>query len=236
MRKHVAVLALVAVAIALTGCGGSSKSSGQPGDTTPGNTTKSGDNNGSGGNDNLSKLLAKAKAATYKVTYQSDNESFTIAQDPPKFSFVQGDSATYINEDGSAVSCSGTGSTASCTKLPGTGEALKTGLTAGLGAFAALFVSQAANIPGLVDIKTTDETIAGRDAACATIDAGNLGALSAAIKGSYTVCVDKETGIMLQTKSDSGSGSTNDITATDFTNPTDADFTPPATPSTIPGQ
>ena len=41
---------------------------------------------------------------------------------------------------------------------------------------------------------------------------------------------------MLQTKADSGTGSTEDITATDFGEPTDADFTPPATPSTIPGQ
>ena len=80
------------------------------------------------------------------------------------------------------------------------------------------------------------EQVAGRDAACATIDAGNLGALSAALKGSYSVCIDKETGIMLQAKADSGSGSTEDITATDFGEPTAADFTPPATPSTIPGQ
>ena len=120
--------------------------------------------------------------------------------------------------------------------MPGTGAALKTGLTAGLGAFAALFLSQSSGIPGLVNIKTTDETIAGRDASCATIDAGSLGALASVIKGSYTVCIDKETGMMLQTKSDSGTGSTEDVTATDVGEPTDADFTPPATPNTLPGQ
>jgi hypothetical protein len=239
MRRYVAVLALVAVGLA--GCGGSGKSSTKAGDTSPDDksASTSGDDGGSGGGDSeFSKLLAKTKAAKYKVTYQSGaDEAFTIAQDPPRFSYIQGDSATYITEDGSAVSCSGTGSEATCTQLPGSGETLKTSLTTGLGAFAALFLIQAGSgIPGLLDIKTTDKQIAGRDAACATIDSSTLGALGAAIKGSYSVCVDKETGIMLQTKADSGSGSTEDITATDFSEPTDADFTPPATPNTVPGQ
>ena len=231
MRKHLAVVGLVVVAIGFAGCGGSSTPSSKA--SGSGNTTGK-----NGGDDELSKLLEKTKSAKYKVTYQSGNdEAFTIAQDPPLFSYVQGDSATYVLKDDSAVSCSGTGSTATCTQLPGGGATMKTGLTAGLGAFAALFLSQSGTgIPGLLNVKTTNKEVAGRDAACATIDAGSLGALSAALKGSYSVCIDKETGIMLQTKADSGNGSTDDITATAFSEPTEADFTPPATPSTIPGQ
>lgn len=248
MRKHVAVLVVVAVAIAFVGCGGSSKSSTQPGGTSPGDTSSAnttaksgGGNNGSNGagNSALSELLAKTKAATYKVTYTSgaQDQPFTIAQDPPRFSYIQGDSSTYVLADGSAVSCSGSGSSATCSTLPGGAAAFKTGLTTAFGAMGALFLSAAGSgIPGLLDIKTTDEKVAGRDASCATIDGSTLGALGGAIKGSYKVCVDKETGVMLQTKADSGTGTSDDITATDFSEPTDADFTPPATASTIPGQ
>ena len=200
----------------------------------PGNLGSS----GGGGSDEISKLLAKTKEAKYKVTYESGNDKpITIAQDPPRFSYVQGDSSTYVTADGSAVSCSGTGSAATCTKLPGNGASVIQSLSASFGSLATLFLSEAGKgIPGLANIKTTDKKIAGRDAACATIDSSTLGVLGAAIKGSYSVCIDKKTGIMLQTKSDDGSGSTGDLTATDFGTPTDADLTPPATPSSIPGQ
>jgi hypothetical protein len=232
MRKHVAVLALVAVAVALAGCG-NSESSGAPGNPASGNLGSS----GGGGSDEISKLLAKTKEAKYKVTYESGNDKpITIAQDPPRFSYVSGDSASYVLADGSAVSCSGKGSSATCTALPG-GDAIKTMMTTVYGAVGSFLLSDAGNgIPGLLNIKTTDKKIAGRDAACATIDSSALGVLSAVIKGSYTVCIDKQTGIMLQTKSDDGSGSTSDLTAIDFGAPTDADLTPPATTSTIPGQ
>ena len=100
-----------------------------------------------------------------------------------------------------------------------------------------MFLTEAGKgIPGLGDIKTNDEEIAGRDASCATIDSSTFGALGAAFKGSYSVCIDKATGVMLRVKSSDGSGSSDDITATDFGDPSDDDFTPPATPVTIPGQ
>lgn len=233
MRKHIAVLALGALALTLAGCGDSDKPSGGAFNTGPGDT-------GSGGGDSeISKLLAKTKAATYKVTYQSgDDDPFTVAQDPPRFAYSSGDSATYVTADGAAVSCSGSGSSETCTELPGSGDTYKTVLGTAFGAAGALFLSAAGTaIPGLADIKTSDGKVAGRDAVCATIDGGILGALGGEdVKGSYSVCVDQETGVMLELNSDNGAGSTTKITATNFGEPTDADFTPPVTPGTVPGQ
>jgi hypothetical protein len=244
MRKHVAVLVVVVIAAAgaLAGCGNSESSgtgnTGSSGSGNAGATTGPGDTGSIGGDSEISKLLAKTKNAKYKVTYQSGSDQpFTIAQDPPRFSYVSGDSSTYVLADNSAVSCSGTGSSATCTKLPGTGDSVRQGLSTSFGALAALFLGgSGTGIPGLANIHTTNKQIAGRDAACVTIDSSTLGALSAALKGSYTICIDKNTGIMLQAKSDNGSGSTTDITATNFGSPTNADLTPPATASTAPGQ
>jgi hypothetical protein len=220
MQKLVAALTLTAIGLA--GCG------------SDGGLNGGGSN---GGGSEFSKLLAKTKAATYKVTYQGGGEPFTIAQDPPRFSFVSGDSATYVLADGSAVSCTGTGPSTSCTDRPGIADSIKQGLTTRLGAIAALFVTEAAQgIPGLGAIKTTEKSIAGRGAACATIDGGILGDLGAAIKGSASVCIDRKTGVILASTADDGNGHVADVRATTFGTPTDADFTPPATPSTNPGQ
>jgi hypothetical protein len=229
MRKLVAVA--VVSAMALAACGGKSSSSGSSNNGSNGGSSKS-------GND-FSSLIAKTNNAKYKVTYQSGSEApFTIAQDPPRFSYTTESSGTYVTADGSAVSCSGTGPTATCTSLPGGGDAIKQGLTTSFGAIGALLVSQAGKgIPGLASIsKTTGKTLAGREAECATIDASSLGVLGAAIgKGSYSVCVDKATGVMLESKTDDGNGHTTDVKATAFGTPSDSDLTPPATPVTIPG-
>jgi hypothetical protein len=220
MRKLVAVLALATVALA--GCGSS--------------TSTGGTGAGSGGGSEFSKLLAKTNAATYKVTYRrGDDTPFTIAQKPPRFSYTSGDSSTYVTADGSAISCSGKGPTATCTAMAGGGDAVKQGLTSLFGALGALFVSEAnQNIPGLESLKSNDKSIAGRDAACAKLDGGILGVLGAAIKASALVCVDKETGVLLESTADDGGGSTASIKATAFGEPTDADLTPPATPITLP--
>ncbi len=231
MRKLLAVA--VVGTLALAACGGgkstSNFSAGKGATTSPG---------AKGGGSDFSSLVAKTSAAKYKVTYQSGTDTpFTIAQDPPRFSYISGDSSTYVTADGSAVSCSGTGPTATCTSIPGSGASIRQGLTSSFGAIGALLVSESGKgIPGLTSVsKTSSQTIAGRDAVCATIDASSLGVLGAAIKGSYTVCVDKATGVMLESRSDDGKGNVSDVKATDFGTPSDADFTPPATPITIPG-
>jgi hypothetical protein len=238
MRRPVAVLALGAVG--LFGCGnGSDKPSANGGSGTTDNGSSNGSNGGSnGGGTGFSELLAKAKAAKYKITYTSGGgDVFTLAQDPPLFAYTTEGSATYVTADGAAVSCSGSGSSPTCTKLPGKGDTYRASLSNVLGAAGALFLGAAgSSIPGLLDIKTSDDKIAGRDAVCATIDGSTLGALGNAIQGSYSVCVDKEVGVMLRVTSDDGSGSSNDITATAFEEPSDADFIPPATPDTVAGQ
>ncbi|HEX4490959.1 MAG TPA: hypothetical protein VH914_07115 [Acidimicrobiia bacterium] len=239
MSKRIAIV-LVAV-LALAACG-SSKSSGS-GDNGSHLPTAPGATNGNGGgtNSGFASLVEQAKNAKYKVTYSSDNRDvFTIAQDPPKFAMIEGDSATYVTADGSSVSCSGTGSAATCTQLPGTGSAIQQGMASAFGAVGQLFVTLAnENLGGLsnfVHIKTTSKSIAGRDAECAALDKSSLGVLGASIgNASYQVCVDKDTGVMLSTKTTDQSGKTDEVTATDFSSPSDSDFTPPATPSTIPG-
>lgn len=218
MRKVLATAVLATLILAACGGGGTSS-------------------NG-GGNDYAS-LVAKGATAKYKITYQNGTQTpFTVAQDPPRFSYGTADSATYVTADGAAVACSGTGASATCTSLPGGGDAVRQGLTGLFGAVGSLFFSQAVkDIPGLGNItKTTSKTIAGRDAICATIDASTLGVLGAVLgDGSYSSCLDKSTGVILQSKADDGKGTIIDIKATDFGTPTDADLTPPATPITIPG-
>jgi hypothetical protein len=227
MRRLVAVTVLAAVALA--GCGSSSSNS----------SNDTGANNGGskGGGNDFASLVAKTSAAKYKVTYQSGSDApFTISQDPPRFSYITDSSATYVTSDGAAVTCSGSGASATCTQMPGSGASIKQGLTSTFGAIGALFVSEAGRgIPGLSSIKTTDKSIAGRDAACATLDGSILGVLGAAIKGSYSVCVDKKTGVMLESKADDGNGKVADIKATAFSDPSDSDLTPPVSPVTIPG-
>jgi hypothetical protein len=228
MRKVLAVA--VVGALALAACG---SSKGAP-SVQGGGTSPSGSN---GGND-FASLVAKTNAATYKVTYQSGSQTpFTISQKGHQFSYVSGGSATYVTADGAAISCSGSGSSATCTSLPGGGDAIKQGLTSAFGAVGALFVSNAGKgIPGLAGItKTSSKTIAGRDAKCVTLDASSLGILGAALgKGSFSVCVDTKTGVMLSSTSDDGNAHVSAVTATAFGDPTVADLTPPATPQTIP--
>ena len=231
MVKRIAVV-IVAV-FALAACGSSSSSgSGNNGGSNTGGSNRD-------GKDDFGSLLSQNKDAKYKVTYTTGSDSpFTIAQDPPRFSYVSGDSSTYVTADGSAVSCSGTGSTATCTKLPGSGSSIQQAMTAGFGAIGALFVENAGKgIPGLGSLATTSgKKIAGRDAECATLDKNSLGVFGAALgSGSYSVCIDKGTGVLLSSKADDGKGNVDEITATSFGQPTDADLTPPATPSTIPG-
>jgi hypothetical protein len=225
MGKRIAVV-LVA-ALALAACGSSSSSG-------------SGGTGGSGGSNDFASLLQQSKTAKYKVTYSRDSGGdITIAQDPPKFALVESGSATYVTADGSAVTCEGSGSSATCTQLPSTsGSSIQQGLSSAFGAIgSALVAATSAGVPGLTNIVSkSGSKIAGRDATCATIDKKSLGIIGSGLPSgaSYSVCVDKDTGVLLSSKSNDGSGNVSSITAKSFASPTAADFTPPATPSTIP--
>ena len=224
MRKLVAVGTLGFVLLAACSKGSSNGSS------------------GGGGSSDFASILAETNAAKYKVTYKSGSATpFTIAQDPPRFSYTSGDASTYVTAAGSVVTCSlgggpPTSGAPACTAMAGAGDSVKQGLISAFGAVGALLVSDAgAGIPGLTKIsRTSAKSIAGRDAICATIDAGILGDLGAGITGSYSVCLDRATGAMLESKSDDGKGHVADVKATAFSTPTDADVTPPAKPISPP--
>jgi hypothetical protein len=49
------------------------------------------------------------------------------------------------------------------------------------------------------------------------------------------VCLDKESGVVLESKADDGDGKALDIKATAYGEPTEADLTPPAAVSSLPG-
>jgi hypothetical protein len=92
--------------------------------------------------------------------------------------------------------------------------------------------------------KTTDKTIAGRDAQCVTFSQKDIlgsvggavaGAAGADLKGSATYCIDKDTGTTLEISGTDDSGKeSNSLVVTKFETPSDSEFTPPATPSTLP--
>jgi hypothetical protein len=226
-RSGVAIGVLIVGLLTLSACG------------SGGSSITGGGGNGANSSNSIATLIARSKSAKYKVTYQSGTDApFTIAQDPPRFSYVSGDSSTFVPATGSAVACTGSGSSATCTDIAGTGDAIRQSLTTSFGTIGAALLSAAGTgVPGLSSItQLSTRKIAGRTAECATLDSASLGVLGAALgKNSYSVCVDKQTGVMLQSKADSGNGSTTEIVATAFSTPTDADFTPPVTPITIPG-
>ena len=60
-------------------------------------------------------------------------------------------------------------------------------------------------------------------------------AFAAAIKGSVTYCVDKDTGVLLLfTTKDADGKTSSSFTVTKYEEPSDSDFTPPATPGSVP--
>jgi len=95
----------------------------------------------------------------------------------------------------------------------------------------------------------TSETIAGRDASCVTYKAADV---IAKLKGlplfknstdnasdydpndSATICIDKQTGFVVKLTATKKGKPQDDLTATAIGEPSDSDFTPPATPETIP--
>jgi hypothetical protein len=188
---------------------------------------------GAGGG--LSSLAEKAAKAVYEVRYQSSGETVVVAQDPPKYSLVQGDVAVYGSGGATYVECSGLGLAATCAELPDAGGQGKQSLAGSFGSVAStLFDALGKAGSSFGGVTMTTATIAGRSARCVSVDSKNLEAvIGDALKGTLTVCADTETGVLLKAHVDSASGTT-DIVATSFGPPTAADFQPPSTPITVP--
>jgi hypothetical protein len=214
---------VVLVSIALGACSGGGKAANRP--QTP---------TSEGGTKDLSSLMAKAATARYKVTYQAGNATIMIAQDPPRYSSIQGNTSVYDTAAGTSVECTGVGVTATCAEIPDAKNLAKQSLAGSFGSVAASLVDalgkSGADFAG---ITTSNKTIAGRSARCVTLDGTKLASIVGdSLKGTTTICADTQTGVLLESHVDSAKG--DDLLATFFGEPSDADFNPPSTPITLP--
>jgi hypothetical protein len=234
MRKFVASCSAVVLAAAvLAACGGSSSKANPPSPSKNGGAS-------SPSNSDLSHLVATANKQKFKIVYtDGSGQSQTYEQDGNGNS-VSGsdDSQTFITKT----------STVSCDKSSGTWECNQSPVSIGgivnpfLGVVTAL-QSQLSALGGRFG-STSSKTIAGRDAQCVTFSekdiVGSVGGAIAkvagkSLKGSATYCIDKQTGATLEVASTNDSGkATTSLLVTKFESPSPSDFTPPATPSTVP--
>jgi len=220
-RVHPVVVVAVACAL-VAGCSGSGAGTSASTTTT---TVAGGD---------FSSLVAKAATARYKVTYQAGATTIMIAQDPPRYSSVQGNTSIYDTAAGTSVECTGIGVTATCAEIPDAKNLAKQSLAGSFGSVAASLLD-ALGAPGsnFAGITTSDTTIAGRSARCISLDGSKLASIVGnALKGTTTICADTQTGVLLESHVDSAKG--DDLVAIFFGTPSDSDFLPPSTPITLP--
>jgi len=227
MRRPVASRSVVLIAIALfAACGGSSSKSPASSGTGPNTTTS---NSSGSTNGDLAKLYADAAKARFKITYTSGtgSETQTYAQDGKGNSVFGTADSKYFTSASGSVSCNTASGKATCLERGG----------ATVNPFLTLFQAGKSYLDALGGRygDVASKTIAGRAAKCVTISAESIARISG-IKGSATYCIDKDTGVLLEISSTDASG-THDTSfnVTKFEEPTDSDFTPPATPSSAPG-
>ena len=246
-RFAVALSALLIATPLLAACGGSSDKPSSLGDLT-GTTAKG--SSSTGGDNEFSKLIAEVNKQRFKITYTDDSgDTKTLEQDGNGNSvYGSGDSLTFISKD-STVNCEKSSDTYDCTQTPGSVGALGNPFT-GVLSLAKTYFSALGDKVG----HKSSKSIAGRDADCVSFSEKDVigavggalaGAAGAGLKGSLTYCLDKKTGVALEVSGTDDSGKqTTSILVTKFEEPSDSDFTPPATPTkltlpagiTIPGQ
>ncbi|HEX5616196.1 MAG TPA: hypothetical protein VFZ83_13675 [Acidimicrobiia bacterium] len=240
-RSRILALALAVVLFgAAAGCGGGDDSDDASVTTADGGSDDTTDDtddttDDTTGDERIDDLIEKSREATFRVVYETASGEMIIAQDPPRYALIQGDSGTYQIENGDAVSCSGIDDpdTAECTTLPIGGDFL-TQTISGMfgGAFAAILIAAGEDddVFGTIDLE--DDEIAGRDAKCATFDPGSASFVPDT--GTWEVCVDEETGATLRSRGTDADGNETDvIEAIEFGEPTDEDLDPPAEPVEI---
>jgi hypothetical protein len=181
----------------------------------------------------ISKLMAKAAHARYRITYErsgAGTKTIVIAQDPPKYFIDAGDTSAY-RTSGGFTKCDHLAGAVSCKHLPVSAATIEEVLILGpvFGATGALFVYDGPNgIDGLTSITPVSKTIAGRAARCVTFSGAKLAALDPSGKGSFTACVDGQSGALLESRYVDVTGATIDVVATKYGVPIDSEFTPPA--------
>jgi hypothetical protein len=219
------VIAAVAAALALAACGDDSTSS----SATLSTTAVSG-----GDGSDFASLVEKAETSSFRVTYRtSDGTLITIAQDDKgRQSIVDGDSLV-ISDGANTVSCDGTTPSATCRDLGTLGEQTMDRLAA---MWTSVYTGLTSLASSAFDGDTSSDTIAGREATCATVTASALPGALGAVAGrlgrdaTATVCVDNETGVLLELSAGSGDDTTVVLVATEFGQPSASDFQPPSAP------
>jgi hypothetical protein len=242
MQMRRILVLVVALVVVLAACGGDDDDNNTlagAGTTVSGDNGNddNGDDNGDDGDDGggaFADLIDDTSDVRVRVSYETTNTSdgqtstdefMTLSQDGSgKVAyFYDGEDNQIIIDGDSYTMCSNVKSEPECTALDGGSAQGAAAAYAGLFNVAKGAIAAADGAGGYTDEST--ETIAGREAECVSID--YLG-------GKWKTCADKETGILLLWEG-SGEGSSSSFKATEFGEPKDSDFTPPATPQTIPG-
>jgi hypothetical protein len=228
--KKVAGAAALAVALAglLGACGGdSAKSPADATTTTPKAAVA-----------DFEQLFDDLAQQSYKVTYTDPSgQSVTFAQDGNGNTVTAGANKQVFTTRTSAITCE---------KPDGAGEFTCEQTPITMGADSSYIASAIAEntYATALDYRfrnTTAKSIAGRDADCFSITAGDFdgvggiaGRAGGTLKGTTTYCNDRETGALLENTITSADGDTHtQLLVTEFEQPSPSDFEPPAVPTVV---
>src|SRR3954447_12761511 len=159
------IIAVVVATTFITACGSSAKSTGSS--SANGSTTSVGNTGAS----DFSDLVNKAKDANYKVTYDTNGKTVTVAQDGNGKKAITADGGISISDGKTTITCNGTTSTATCRDF---GAAGTTTFDALMG-FVNSVYSVLQRVPTSASVgHTSSDTIAGREATCITVKASDV--------------------------------------------------------------
>ena len=227
MRRWLALAMVFTLGVAA--CGGGDDDSNDAASDDSSATTADDSTDGTTGDSEIDALIERAKAATIRVTYETDGgTAFTMSQDGDNRALIQEDGQKLLEVDGHVYTCSG-GESGQCMQMPDQAEGLTSMMMSMFGMYALVAIPDVGENPLFDVTKTEDREIAGRSATCTTLEAGML----AGTDGSITACLDDETGVFLLGETESDSDNSR-IEATEVGEPQDADFELTGDVTTIP--
>ncbi len=233
MRKVLAAsVGLLFMVAAIASCGGSGSSK---------NSSNSKDAE-------FTTLYNKSKDATFRVTYETHgsdgtvSDTWTVSQQGNKKAYIQKNSKTVVI-DQTAYTCSDLDTQPSCDVIPGGADSANAAIAAFAGAYSGFAQAWAQEAASLGISKKSTETIAGRDADCREVTvAGAASGIAKSILNhtgvgglGWSICIDKQTGVMLSVKTLGDKNDKGGIVATKFEDPKDEDFAVPTTTTTTEG-
>jgi len=253
MRRFFATFLVAMLATAgLAACGGDDDNDDvaatEAGDDSGGDDS-GGDSGGDSGDDitdemddELADLVERQSSARIRITYEmsGDEETTTYSQDGEgRTAIFTGTSSVFVSSPDGAFSCDGLDTDApTCQAIP---EGMEELATIGLTFFAAIGEGIAQQSEDLAGVDTSEEEIAGRNATCYDWDAsallGGFGDIAEELGGeleeedlegvdSARVCIDDETGWLLELSSEGDDAET--FLAIEVGEPLDSDFEAPA--------